>query len=98
MNRERNLGIELLALAAQSALGKNYDLNKAEDIAALRLLAKEITDTPDSPLTEKIFDCMEQLDPYEPERIHVTPGVGVEIIDLCIPEHQRVLKKGRGYV
>jgi hypothetical protein len=98
MSREQNRDLELLALAAKSVLGKSYDLNKPGDLAALRLLAKEISETPDSPLTENIFDCIEQLDPYEPERIHVTPGVGVKIIDLGIPEHQRVLKKGRGYV
>lgn len=98
MNIEEKQHLTLLALAATAVLGKEYDLEKSKDLDALRLLAKEIAETPDSPLSEKILDQMELLDPNQTEPIHITPGVGVERVTRFIPEHQRVLKKGRAYV
>lgn len=98
MNSKERTNLVLLALAATSVLGKQYDLEKTEDLDALRLLAKAIAETPDSSLSERILDQMEQLDPNTPEPIHITPGVGVERVTRFIPEHKRVLKKGRSYV
>ncbi|KPG95880.1 hypothetical protein AEQ67_18135 [Pseudomonas sp. RIT-PI-q] len=98
MNHEEKQNLALLALAAKSTLGKDYDLKNPEDLDALRALAQEISNTPDSQLSERILDCMEELSPNVNETIHITPGVGVERVARFIPEHKRVLKKGRSYV
>lgn len=98
MDREEKQNLALLVLAANSVLGKNYDLEKAEDLDALRIFARDIANSPDSPLSVSILDRMEELATNEPEPIHITPGVGVERVTRFIPEHQRVLKKGRSYV
>lgn len=98
MDHEEEQNLILLALAAESAIGKIYDLKNPEDLVALRILARDIASAPDSPLSEKILDRMERLSTNVPEAIVITPGIGVERVKRFIPDHKRVFKKGRSYV
>lgn len=97
MDREELKNMTLLAKAAETVFGKTFDLRDAEDIEAIRKLAKSIAEAPDSEESERILDLMQALDPSEPELIHITPGVGVQRVQRFIPERERVLKKGRSY-
>lgn len=97
MDRDEMKNISLLAKAAEAALGKSFDLRNEADVEAVRNLAKTIAQNPSSEESERIVDMMEALDPETPELIHITPGVGVARVERFIPEHQRVLKKGRSY-
>lgn len=97
MDRDEMRNIALLAKAAEAALGKSFNLHDEADVEAIRKLAKTIAENPGSEESEKIVDLMETLDPGKPELIHITPGIGVARVKRSIPEHQRVLKKGRSY-
>lgn len=97
MDRDEMKNIALLAEAAKAVLGKSFDLRDEADVEAVRKLAKKIAENPRSEGSERIVDLMEALDPEKPELIHITPGIGVARVKRVIPEHQRVLKKGRSY-
>jgi hypothetical protein len=83
----------LLAKAAEKILGKSFDLQKSEDIDALRDLARKIVSEPDSDEPGQILELMDDLDPDQSETLHITPGIGVQRVQLFIPEEKRSLKR-----
>ncbi|WP_065926153.1 hypothetical protein [Pseudomonas sp. 8 R 14] len=87
----------LLAKAARKVLGRNFDIGSASGQVELREFARELAASPDDPGTELVLRFMEALQPPRESRLHVTKGVAPPIIQLDIPEADRVLQKGRGY-
>lgn len=87
----------LLATAAKRVLGRDFDMVSASGQDELQEFARELAASPDDRVTMLVLSSMEALQPPPRCRLHVTKGVAPPIIQLDIPESNRVLKKGRGY-
>lgn len=86
-----------LAKAAMSVFGRDFDIGSDSGREELREFARELAASPDDPKTQRILRSMEAVQPPYRSRLHVTKGVPPTIIQLDIPEADRVLQKGRGY-
>ncbi|CRM19580.1 hypothetical protein [Pseudomonas sp. 24 E 13] len=87
----------LLAKAARRVLGREFDIGSTPGQEEMREFARELAASPDDPETELVLRSMETLQPPHESRLRVTKGVAPPIIQLDIPEADRVLRKGRGY-
>jgi hypothetical protein len=88
----------LFAKAVSMALGRNFDTGGDPGLEGLRTLARELAANPDEPETERVLAAMEELGGGHEPALIITKGVPPPVIQLDIPEAQRVLKKGRSYV
>lgn len=87
----------LLAKAVRRVFGRDFDIGSTSGQEKLREFARELAARPDDPDTELVLTYMEALQPPRESRLHVTKGVAPPIIQLDIPEADRVLQKGKGY-
>ncbi|MEE4182821.1 hypothetical protein [Pseudomonas viridiflava] len=87
----------LLAHAAKLALELDFDIGSSEGLEQLREFARGLAAHPDAPDTERVLEVMIDLKATHGPGLKVTKGVAPPVIQLNIPDAQRVLKKGRGY-
>ncbi|EPA96814.1 MULTISPECIES: hypothetical protein [unclassified Pseudomonas] len=90
--------MNLFAKAVSMVLGRKFDTGSDLGLEELRALARELAANPDATETERVLEVMEDLGGGHEPALKVTKGVAPLVIQLDIPEAQRVLKKGRSYV
>lgn len=88
----------LFAKAANMVLGRKFDTGSDRGLEELRAFARDLAANPEAPETERVLEAMQDLKGRQGPALKVTKGVAPVVVQLNIPEAQRVLKRGRSYV